>query len=216
MPLQPLAILVIATILASLQLTADTDKSTAHKSYPAIPTSALQPYQVSSYEETLETMRLPRLRLIGPKVLQMDPLPDYHSVPTHGECSTRLVIDQTQNFKIEFLAFSTAHFPHALSDATLNLYLQGMQLRQTPEKAFTILEESAFTENGRSKFRIFGQRAMTIRYSVKNDAQTLVCGENWIERGGNIYIVRIQAPAHVFASQFKEARLAFNSLHEVK
>jgi len=208
--------LVAIALSCSFHLCADQDQAAPAQSYPRIPTAALDRYQVSVVDEQVETMSLPRLRLTGRKTLQMDLLADHISVPTAGRCSARFLIEHAPDFKVEFFAFPTASLGHPLNDDTLNLYLEGLKLRHKPEQAFAILEPSAFTESGRSKFRILGQRAMTVRYSFKLEDKTVACGENWIERDGTIYMVRILAPARTFDIQFDDVRGAFNSITELK
>ncbi|MGZ0657205.1 hypothetical protein ACWPKO_03915 [Coraliomargarita sp. W4R53] len=208
--------LVAITLFSSFHLHAQQEEPLPTQAYPTIPTAALDPYQISIVDENVEAMRLPRLRLTGRKVLQMDILADHISIPSKGQCSAQLAVTNAPDFKIEFFAFPTSSFQHPLNDKTLNLYLEGLRLRHKPAQDFTILEESAFTERGRSKFRILGQRAMTIRYSSKKEHTTMVFGENWIERDKTIYMVRVSAPVSAFNLQFEDARTAFNSLSEVK
>jgi hypothetical protein len=182
--------------------------------YPAIPLAALESYQASIFDEPLESMRMPRLRLAGSRTLTMDIIPEHNAVPTQGECSARFEITNAPDFKVEFFSFPAARFEFELDDATLNLYLKGLSLSHTPEQAFKIIEESAFDENGPAKFRILGQRAMTVRYSYQIEERTLVYGENWIERDGTIYIVRVIAPQRTFDLQFQDVRVVFNSISE--
>lgn len=210
------ATLLAITILSSFHLHAEQQKPASAQTYPAIPTAALEHYTVSVVDEQVETMRLPRLRLTGRKTLQMDILANHISMPSKGQCSARLAIANSPDIKIEFLIFSSTSFQYPLNDDSLNLYLAGLKLRHKPSQAFTILEESAFNENGRAKFRILGQRAMTIRYSFQHDDQTIICGENWIERDGTIYIVRVQAPSRAFSSEYEDARATLNSISELK
>jgi hypothetical protein len=210
-------IALIATIaLSSAHWCSGQETLRSPQDYPTIPISALDRYQASIVEEQVELMRIPRLRLDGRHVFVMNLIDGHLSIPTDGQCSTRLENRHAPDIKVEFLAFPESSFEYTLNDETLNLYLEGLQLRHKPEQAFKILEPSAFTERGPSKFRIMGQRAMTIRYSLQTDGATTVYGENWIKRDGSIYIVRTQAPQRVFSRQYEDVRIAFNSMSELE
>jgi hypothetical protein len=161
-------------------------------------------------------MILPRLQLQGRITMVMDPLADHFSIPTDGRCSARFELRNAPDITVEFLTFPSTAFGHALNDATLNLYLEGISRQYSQQQAFEIIEPAAFTENGPAQFRILGQRAHTLRYGFLKDQSPYICGENWIERNGTVHIVRIQAPAHAFELEFSEVKAILNSMTEVE
>lgn len=184
--------------------------------YPTIPYSALKPYKASTVEEKLEAMRMTRLRLDGPISILSDPLEGHISTGTEGKSSARFELRNAPQFTVEILTFPHADFEYELNDQILNLYLKGLSLQYKPEQNYQILEEAAFTTVGPAKFRILGQRAHSFRYSYQDEEQTIVYGENWIERDSYIHIVRICAPQRGFDLHFREVKAALNSMAEIE
>jgi hypothetical protein len=186
--------------------------STVPKEFPRIPIATVQRYQASVIDVTLEQTSVQRLRLSGPQTLILDPLPGYQSVATEGQCSTRFELQHAPTFRVEFFAFPARNFGFPLNDESLNLYAQGLSLNFQAEQEFKIIELAAFNGVGPAKFRIFGKRARTLRYSYRNEDTDLVVGENWIENDGTLYMVRVQAPRRSFAREYKEVKASFNSI----
>jgi hypothetical protein len=214
-PLAKALPLVGLLLVTATQATAQ-EISAPDSGWPAIPTNALDSYRVTVVQEQLESTLLPRWQLQGQRTLQMDPIDGHIAARTQGDASARFVIESAPEFKVELFSFPSDAFEWELEDETLNLYLQGKQVAHSPEQNFKILEESAFSNTGPSKFRILGRRAYTIRYSYEDVGATLVCGENWVEIGDHFYIVRVTAPTRGFDLQYEDARVAFNSIVEVE
>ncbi|MGB0744202.1 MAG: hypothetical protein ACPGSB_06720 [Opitutales bacterium] len=178
--------------------------------YPRIPTSALVNYEVSTYEETVETMIMERVWLKGPKDILFDPVPNMKTT-TNQPGKVRFFNRSSPLLTFEFLTFPSAAFPWKVTPPTLNSYLQGKALTLA-ESNFEVIEAPEIT-TGPAKFRILGQRALTIRYSFDTKQGKIIRGENWLEKDGMIHVVIVEGTPNGFSRHFKEVKACLNSMH---
>ena len=177
---------------------------------PRILISSVDHYKVSVYQETIETMQMDRIRMTGRKDILIDPIPQHYWNAAAKDVSARFELKGAPEFKIDVISFPKNSFPHSLTPETLNAYLEGRRLAHT-DQSFEILESPEIT-TGPAKFRIFGERALTLRYSSSQDEIKSVRAENWVEYDQIIYIVAIEAPANAFQLEFRDAKSSFNSM----
>ncbi|MFQ3225317.1 MAG: hypothetical protein ACI8Z5_001576 [Lentimonas sp.] len=178
--------------------------------FPTLPTRAIDTYSVSNYQESVEMMKMSRIRLKGQADIKLDPLPSHKWVPGSPNVSACFQIPLAPSFKIQFISFPQSDFPHPLNVETLSAYLEGLKLEYEQQK-IEILE---YPENstGRSKFRVLGERALTLRYSLDQEKQRITHGENWVQYGDMIHIVIIEAPSGHFDRYYKDVRGYLNSM----
>ena len=177
---------------------------------PKIPLSAIDQYDVTTFQERQESFYFTRLRLSGDTgTILLNPIRRHRAVPTQDEASVRFVHDASNQLKIEIFSFREGYFDHPLNATTLQAYLAHKRDTSPPEKAFEILEEPVET-TGPAKFRFLGKRALTLRYAVTTESGRIVRGENWTSKEGIIYVIGIEGPPQTFDAYFEDIRVAFN------
>ena len=92
----------------------------------------------------------------------------------------------------------------------MTAYLEGIIL-QFADQGIEILTYPEVT-TGPARFRIFGQRALTISYSMDRNEQRITRGENWVEFDGMIHVVVVECPSRIFNQYYKDARVYLNSM----
>lgn len=187
----------------------------AQTQFPTIPLSSLDDYIVRTENEKLESMLIERLVLRGHNTIRMNVLDGHFSVPTEGASSASFRLEYGDEYGVDFFSFREATFPFSLDDDTLNKYLDGLALTYTPEQQFEIIEASAFSGTGRSKFRILGRRAHFITYKFLKDEKVQYVSEAWAKNDDRIYVVRIISPKDKHSSYIKEVRRPFSSMAEI-
>lgn len=155
-------------------------------------------------------MQMERIRMTGSKDILIDPIPQHYWDAAAKDVSARFELKGAPEFKVDVISFPKSSFPHSLTPETLIAYLEGRRITHTDQN-FEILEYPEVT-TGRAKFRMFGERALTLRYSFSQKESKIIRAENWVEYDQIIYIVAIEGPANAFHLQFRDAKSSFNSM----
>lgn len=171
---------------------------------------AIDTYTVSNYKEPLESMLMDRTRLKGRTDILFDRIPSHRSITNAPGVSACFQVPLSPDFKIKFISFPKSAFKHPLDVATLAAYLNGLSLK-FEKQHIEVLEYPEVT-TGRSKFRILGQRALTLRYSLDIGEQRITRGENWVQHDDMIHIVVVEAPSPNFDGYYQDARRYLKSM----
>ena len=161
-------------------------------------------------------MLLDRTRLKGRTDILLDPIPSHRWVRNEPGVSACFHVSLAPDFKIKLISFPKSALKYPLDVATLTAYLNGLSLK-FEQQHFEILEVPEVT-TGRSKFRIFGKRALTLRYSLdvgpvgSDELKRITRGENWVLYDDVIHIVIIEAPSNSFDQYYKDARNYLKSM----
>ena len=180
------------------------------EAFPVIPAHAVDQYAVSYFEEPLESMVMTRIRLKGSKDIIIDVIPSHRWSSQPGTASAHFHIPMAPEFKMQFISFPKAAFVFPLNVETLTAYLEGIML-QFAEQGIEVLEYPE-TSTGPAKFRIFGERALTICYAMDLNEQRITRSENWVEFDDMIHVITVECPSRSFTRYYKEARGYWNSM----
>lgn len=163
---------------------------------------------MEAFQERLESFFVTRLRLSGPIVFTMDPIPGFQ--PAEGGGPEAFVHYATSAARIDLRSFAPEDFGTKLSAQSLTAYLDRLAASHPPGQHFEILEAPAVT-NGPARFRFLGKRALTLRYAYDQEGKRTVRAENWVEAEGLIHVISIEAPRDAFDRHFEAARASFNA-----
>jgi hypothetical protein len=189
---------------------ASTASAEIDQAIPSIPAQAVDKYVMSYYEEPVESLLMTRIRLTGRIDFILDIIPEHQWKPNPSLASAEFYIPLASDFNIKIVSFPKRSFTHQVDVETLTDYLEGQALLLA-EQQVEILEYPEVT-TGRSKFRIFGQRALTLSYSLNKNGTRITHSENWAEYDDIIHVVIVECPSASFARYYKEVRGYLNSM----
>ncbi len=184
------------------------------ETFPAIPEGMIERYSAEPFAERVESFAMERLLLKGRHPILMDYIPGHRFVG-NSNASAFFDIRFNPGYQTSFFVFPENTFGAALSPESLNLYLRGKATKAPPVMRFEIIENASPT-TGPAKFRIFGMRALTIRYTHLVEGKAVTTGENWIENDGTIFVVTVRAPSEGFERYFERVRVALSSMNLVE
>lgn len=165
--------------------------------FPQIPLAGIKPYTASIEYENLESFRMERLRLKGWRDIVMDLIPAHRTDNSDRRVSIAFEHINDARRKISLRIFPSSGFKESLDAQTLNLYLQGVARGFGKEAAFEIIDPAEETA-GKARFRVAGQKALTLRYAFTENNERIHRGENWIQWDDHICILTVEAPAAAF------------------
>ena len=180
------------------------------EAFPTIPVNAIDKYAVSYFEEPLESMVMTRIRLKGSKDIIIDVIPSHRWSSQPDTVSAHFHIPMAPDFKMHLISFPKKAFVHQLTVGALTEYLEGVLLRLADTKIEVL--EYPETSTGPAKFRIFGERALTICYAMDLNEQRITRSENWVEFDDMIHVITVECPSRSFTRYYKEARGYWNSM----
>lgn len=205
------ALLILCGLIASISGSLCQAKTEA----PQIPLAQLERYKTIIYHEIIESIVMEQIRLVGPKTIQIEVPSDYSIDTNVKQASVAFLHQKAIGYGFNLYSFPQKAFKHKLTDTTLNAYLENLALSYKPKAQFEIIE-AAEVNDGRARFRIFGQKALTIRYALNIKEQRIIVAENWAQEGDTIYMISVIGPERSFNFIFKEIRIELNSMHLIK
>lgn len=179
--------------------------------FPTIPTEAVDKYAVTAFNERVESVDLPALRVSGRQLtFKMDAIGQHTPAQAPEGVSLRLQHYANPLLQVELVSFKADDFAFDLDEQTLRDYLKGIEQQYSVEQNFEVLEEPVIS-TGPARFRFLGQRAIPMRYKFTEGGNDLTRAENWFLIGDNIHVISIQGPSRFFDGYFESIRIPFNS-----
>lgn len=157
----------------------------------------------------VEALAIERIRIKGTKDIMFDPVPGM-KLSDQKPGKVLYFSRSSPQHTFEILSFHSKAFPAEVNASTLQLYLQGRAI-DLAKKNFEIIEAPVVT-TGPAKFRILGERALTLRYAFDTEQGRIIRGENWLEKDGMVHVVAIQGTPNGFNRHFKRVKAALNSM----
>lgn len=197
--------------LQSGPLSATTDSA------PTFPESGFLTFTAALIEEQLESQKVERLQLTGPRRIVGDIIPGLSFKPGLQAGPFVCLVPHYPETHASLYAFSSAQFAPQINPETLNAYLAGKAIEASEESRFEIIEEAA-QSSGPAKFRFLGGKAFTLSYDYDKVDQLqqrkrFRCTENWRLNKGIFYVFVVEAPLEGFERHYRLVAGSVNSMH---
>ncbi|MEO0511003.1 MAG: hypothetical protein AAF065_14225 [Verrucomicrobiota bacterium] len=202
-----------AIVLAAIILLSTATLVGQEITYPRIPVHLLDKYKVTEHEEVVEMMTMTRVRIKGRKEITFDPVPNM-MLWDKNPGQARFYHRAAPQLTFEILSFPVSAFRYELSEKMLEEYLKGQE-KAFVERNFEVIEPPELG-TGPAKFRILGERALTLRYAFDTEQGRLLRGENWLEKDDMIHVVVIDGTPELFDNHFKRIKAGLNSMTYLK